>query len=81
VAAAFLAEAIALSGLGGLAGLMLGSAMVRVLVRIFPALPAAAPLWAVGAALGVSLLTGAVFGLQPARRAARLDPILALARR
>ncbi|HRC88142.1 MAG TPA: ABC transporter permease, partial [Thermoanaerobaculia bacterium] len=45
------------------------------------ALPASPPTWAVLSALGVSLAVGAVFGWLPARRAARLDPVLALGRR
>jgi putative ABC transport system permease protein len=81
VAAVFLAEAVMLSGLGGLAGLAGGWLLVRLLVRLYPALPATPPLWAVLAALGVALLVGAVFGLSPARRAARLEPVLALGRR
>jgi putative ABC transport system permease protein len=51
---------------------------VRVLVAVFPALPATPPPWAVAAALSMSLTVGAVFGLLPARRATRLDPVAAL---
>lgn len=75
----FLAEAAMLSLAGGLLGLATGWLAVRVLVRIFPALPASPPPWAVIAALTLSLVTGVVFGLLPARRAARLDPVTALA--
>jgi putative ABC transport system permease protein len=53
----------------------------RLLALIFPSFPMQIPLWAAGAAMGVSLLTGLVFGVLPARRAARLDAVLALARR
>lgn len=81
VLAVFLAEAALLSGLGGLAGLAVGWIAVRILVHVFPALPASPPTWAVAASLGLSLGVGIVFGLLPARRAARLDPVAALAGR
>jgi putative ABC transport system permease protein len=54
---------------------------VRILVGLYPALPAAPPPWAVGAAFGVAVLVGVVFGLMPARRATQLDPVTALAGR
>jgi putative ABC transport system permease protein len=75
----FLAEAAMLSLAGGLLGLACGWLAVRLLVRLYPDLPATPPTWAVLAALGLSLFTGIVFGLLPARRAARLDPVAALA--
>lgn len=77
----FLTEAILLSGAGGALGLALGGLGVRVLVGIWPALPASPPGWAVAAAVVLSLAVGAVFGWLPARRAAALDPVLALAGR
>jgi putative ABC transport system permease protein len=77
----FLTEAALLSLAGGLLGLAFGWLCVRVLVKVFPALPASPPTWAVVAALILSLGTGIVFGLLPARRAARLDPVGALAGR
>lgn len=81
ILAAFLAEAVLLSTCGGLLGLALGWLLVRLLVRIYPALPASPPGWAVGAALLVAVGVGVVFGLLPARRATRLDPVAALAGR
>ncbi len=81
VGAVFLLEAILLSGLGGLVGLGTGYLVVRLLVGLYPALPASPPVWAVVAAVVVSLAVGAFFGWLPARRAARLDPVLALGRR
>ncbi len=77
----FLTEAVVISGAGGLIGLAGGWAAVRVMVRFAPTLPASPPQWAVAAALGLSLVVGVVFGLLPARRATRLDPVLALAGR
>ena len=49
--------------------------------RIFPALPASTPLWAQVASLGTAIVAGLLFGVLPARRASRLEPVLALARR
>ena len=81
VLAAFLAEAVLLSTGGGLLGLALGWMLVRLLVRLYPALPASPPGWAVAAALLVAVGVGVVFGLLPARRATRLDPVAALSGR
>jgi len=78
---AFLVEAVLLSAVGGLLGLLIGYAGSAVLSQAFPALPAHPPGWAVAAALLVSLAAGALFGVLPARRAARLDPVVALAGR
>jgi putative ABC transport system permease protein len=55
--------------------------VVRVVVGLYPDLPAARPLWAVASAVATALGMGIVFGVLPARRAARLDPISALQRR
>ena len=76
----FFAEAILLSSIGSVAGLILGEAGVWVIGRIYPSLPVIAPWWAALAAIGTSLGTGVLFSVWPARRAARLDPVMALAR-
>ena len=81
VLAAFLAEAVLLALGGGVAGVALGAGAVRAFVSFYPSFPASPPLWAVGAALGLSLAVGAAFGVWPARRATRLDPVEALAGR
>jgi len=81
IVAVFVTEAALLSTAGGLVGLVFGWLAVKVLVGLYPTLPASPPVWAVVAALGVSTLVGLTFGVLPARRAARLDPILALTRR
>ena len=77
----FFAEAAMLSLIGAIAGLLLGETGNLLLSRIYPVLPAGAPLWAVAAALGTALATGVGFSVMPARRAARLDPVASLARR
>ena len=76
-----LAEALLLSALGASLGLVLGELGSLLIRHLFPILPAYAPLWAVVTALLVALLAGLLFSLLPARRAARLDPVLALSRR
>ncbi len=74
----FLTEAAVLSTFGGLVGLGLGWAAVRVFVAVYPAFPASPPAWAVAASLALAVVVGVVFGVLPARRAARLDPVQAL---
>jgi putative ABC transport system permease protein len=81
VVAVFLAEAAILSTIGGLIGVALGFALGRAVIFVFPEYPVAAPAWAVFAAIGVSVAVGLVFGVLPAQRAARLDPVAALAGR
>jgi len=78
VRALFVVEAILLSGAGGAVGLGVSWLLTRLFLAWYPAFPAAAPAWAVGAALGLSLAVGAIFGVLPASQASRLDPVLAL---
>lgn len=81
ILSAFLVEAALLSAAGALFGYLLGvlgAALIRWLYPVFPAYP---PDWAVLAGLGTALFTGVLFGVLPARNAARLDPVTALARR
>ena len=77
----FFAEAALLSGIGSVAGLVLGYAGSIVIGQIYPMLPVSPPWWAVLAACGTALGTGILFSVWPARRAARLDPVAALAGR
>jgi putative ABC transport system permease protein len=78
---AFLTEAALLSLAGALAGLLLGHSGAWALRTLYPALPAWPPDWAVAAGVGTALVTGILFGVMPARRAARLDPVQALSKR
>jgi putative ABC transport system permease protein len=77
----FLTEAALLSLLGGLAGLGVGMAGTAALGQAFPSFPLSAPSWAIIGSMAVALVTGLIFGMMPARRAARLDPVQALSRR
>ncbi len=77
----FLTEATLLSLLGAIVGLGAGQLGIWAIGQAYPALPVQAPLWAVVSAVLVALIAGIVFGILPARRAARLDPVTALAGR
>ena len=77
----FLVEAVLLSTAGALAGLVLGWGLVRGFVAFYPGFPAAPPLWATAGVLVLAVVAGALFGVLPARRATRLDPVAALAGR
>lgn len=74
----FLTEAIVLTGLGGLIGMMLGWAVSLAARLIFPSLPTSVPLWAAVLGVAVSVGVGLFFGMWPANRAAQLDPVDAL---
>jgi putative ABC transport system permease protein len=74
----FLLEAVVLTGLGGLAGISFGWLVALVSRLIFPSLGARVPLWAALLGLIVSAGTGLFFGIWPASKAARLDPVEAL---
>jgi putative ABC transport system permease protein len=73
----FLVEAVLLSMLGGLFGI-LGGALLALLISSVSPLPARVTAWSVGVALALGAGTGILFGVYPASRAARLDPITAL---
>ncbi len=77
----FLTEALLLAGAGTSAGLVLAFTGVYLFNGQVDAFTLVVPLWAPLAAVTVSLLTGLVFGLLPAMRAARLDPVVALSGR
>ena len=74
----FLFEAMTLTFLGGVLGVLLAIALSQIIILILPSLPASIPLWAVITGLVVSAAIGLIFGVWPARKASRLDPIEAL---
>ena len=73
----FLVEAATLTLIGGMVGMGLG-ALIALAINVFTPLPAIIPLWSVFAAILASVITGIFFGLYPANKAARLDPVEAL---
>lgn len=81
ITAMFLTEAVLLSVAGAVAGMVVGFSVDWVVGNIYPSLPLSPPPWAVVLAVVVAIISGIVFGLMPARRAAKLDPVAALAGR
>lgn len=74
----FLTEAMTLTGLGGVIGVLLGAGISLLINLLTPALPSVVPAWAVAVGVGVSMSVGLFFGIYPAFKAARLDPVDAL---
>jgi putative ABC transport system permease protein len=74
----FLIEAAALTGIGGIIGIMFGWAISMVARLVFSSLPATVPAWAAATGIVVSVGVGLFFGIWPANKAARLDPVVAL---
>ncbi len=71
----FLFEAMMLTFLGGVLGVLLATGISKLIMLLIPSLPATIPLWAVVTGLTVSIGVGLIFGVWPARKASRLDPI------
>jgi putative ABC transport system permease protein len=71
----FLFEAMTLTFLGGMIGVLLAVGISKLIMLIIPSLPASIPSWAVVTGLTVSVSVGLIFGVWPARKASRLDPI------
>lgn len=74
----FLLEAASLTFLGGVAGIVFGWLIALITRLIFSSIPAAVPLWAAVTGIVVSVGVGLFFGIWPANKAARLDPVVAL---
>ena len=73
----FLIETIVLSSIGGLIGIAVGVTIPQV-IQYFAGMPTIVPMYAIVLSLGISVAVGVIFGLYPAIRAAKLDPIVAL---
>ena len=71
----FLIEAMTLTGMGGIIGILLSFSIGLLITLLVPDLPAITPLWAVVTAFSLSVSIGLVFGVWPAMKAASLDPI------
>jgi putative ABC transport system permease protein len=74
----FLLEAMALTASGGVIGILIGWLLSETIRALVPSLPSTVPLWSVVAGFSVATSVGLFFGLWPAMKAARLDPIAAL---
>jgi len=73
----FLLEAMTLTGAGGVIALLLVNALV-LLIRVTLQWPGSVPVWAAGTGVAVSVSIGLIFGVWPAMKAAKLDPVEAL---
>lgn len=71
----FLLEAMTLTFFGGITGVLIAMGLTSLIVLLVPSLPAHVPMWAVFAGLTVSIGVGLIFGVLPARKASKLDPI------
>jgi len=74
----FLMEAVGLTGAGGILGIAISIVVTLLVGRLFPALPSETPAWAIAAGFLTSVSVGIFFGVWPATKAARLDPVEAL---
>ncbi len=79
ILAQILSESVVLSVFGGIIGTIFGAAIAMTIAAFTP-IPASIEMWSVALGVGITALVGLFFGLYPAMRAARLDPIEALRR-
>jgi putative ABC transport system permease protein len=78
IMAQFLIEAIALSGVGGIIGIVLGVGIAFLIPMFITVLPTSVSLWSIVMAFSFSMAVGVFFGVYPARKASLQDPITAL---
>ncbi len=71
----FLLEAMTLTAFGGVVGVILAVGISNLIMLLIPSIPATVELWMIGVSLGVSIGVGLIFGVLPARKASKLDPI------
>jgi len=74
----FVTEAMALTGSGGVIGVSLAMLISLLINRLAPSLPSVIPMWAIAVGVSVSMSVGLFFGIYPAMKAAKLDPVDAL---
>jgi putative ABC transport system permease protein len=74
----FLVEAMTLTGVGGVLGIAIAILITMLVGALVPSLPSAVPVWALVAGFTVSVAIGVFFGVWPAMKAARLDPVESL---
>lgn len=78
IIAQFLIEAMMLTGMGGIFGIVAGE-LISLLINVAaPDIPSSVPLWSIGVGFSISVAIGLIFGMWPAMRASRLDPVEAL---
>jgi len=71
----FLLEAMTLTFFGGVFGIVLAVGISNLLMALIPSMPAKVEMWMIMLSIGVSVGVGLLFGVLPARKAAKLDPI------
>ena len=74
----FLTEAVALTGAGGVIGVLAGVSISLLINELLPSLPSVVPAWGIIVGVATAMSVGLVFGIYPAWKAARLDPVEAL---
>jgi len=74
----FLLEAMTLTAVGGILGILAGCTLSFLIRTLVPSLPSVVPAWSIVAGFGVAVSIGLFFGMWPAMKASRLDPIVAL---